>query len=154
MSKEIKNMKYSEAKQGRIFILRLEDGEVVHEEIEKFAQKKNIKRASVQILGGIDRGSCLVVGPEDGRSEKIRPMEIKLNDVHEVHGLGTLFPNESGISKLHLHASFGRNNQSITGCIRKGIKVWYIVEVILIELIDNNSQRILDSSTGFELLNP
>ncbi|MBA3036272.1 MAG: DUF296 domain-containing protein, partial [Desulfobacterium sp.] len=30
-------MKYSEAKQGRIFVVRLEDGETVHEEIEKFA---------------------------------------------------------------------------------------------------------------------
>lgn len=30
-------MKYSEAKQGRIFVIRLEDGDVIHEEIEKFA---------------------------------------------------------------------------------------------------------------------
>jgi len=28
-------MQYSEVKQGRIFVLRLEDGEIVHEEIER-----------------------------------------------------------------------------------------------------------------------
>ena len=31
-------MKYSEAKPGRIFIIRLEDGEIIHEEIEKLFQ--------------------------------------------------------------------------------------------------------------------
>jgi predicted DNA-binding protein with PD1-like motif len=30
-------MKYSEAKPGRIFVIRLEDGEIVHEVIEAFA---------------------------------------------------------------------------------------------------------------------
>lgn len=30
-------MKYSEARPGRIFVLRLEDGEIVHEVIERFA---------------------------------------------------------------------------------------------------------------------
>lgn len=29
-------MKYSEAKQGRIFVIRLEDGDIVHEELERF----------------------------------------------------------------------------------------------------------------------
>ena len=29
-------MKYSEAKQGRVFIIRLEDGDVLHESIEAF----------------------------------------------------------------------------------------------------------------------
>ncbi|NIT59971.1 MAG: DUF296 domain-containing protein, partial [Aliifodinibius sp.] len=31
-------MKYSEAKQGRIFVIRLEDGDIVHDEIERFAR--------------------------------------------------------------------------------------------------------------------
>ena len=36
-------MKYSQAKQGRVFVIRLEDGDVIHEEIEKFAREKGIK---------------------------------------------------------------------------------------------------------------
>ena len=31
-------MKYSEAKPGRIFVIRLEDGDIVHEAIESFAK--------------------------------------------------------------------------------------------------------------------
>ncbi len=31
-------MKYSEAKQGRVFVIRLEDGDIVHEELEMFAK--------------------------------------------------------------------------------------------------------------------
>jgi len=36
-------MKYSEAKLGRVFVLRLEDGEIIHQIVEKFAQKKKYK---------------------------------------------------------------------------------------------------------------
>ena len=57
-------MKYSEAKRGRVFILRLEGGEVIHKELELFAGKLGIKAASVSIVGGIDKDSILVVGPE------------------------------------------------------------------------------------------
>ena len=60
-------MKYSEAKQGRVFILRLEDGDIVHEEIEKFASDHSICAAGLIILGGADQGSQLVVGPKQDR---------------------------------------------------------------------------------------
>ncbi len=30
-------MKYSQARLGRIFVIRLEDGDIIHEELEKFA---------------------------------------------------------------------------------------------------------------------
>ena len=59
-------MKYSEAKQGRIFIVRLEDGDIVHEEIEQFAREQSIKAAALIIIGGADKDSKLVVGPEAG----------------------------------------------------------------------------------------
>ena len=40
------NMKYSEAKQGRVFIIRLEDGDILHESIEAFAREHSIKAAN------------------------------------------------------------------------------------------------------------
>ena len=33
-------MKYSQAEQGRTFVIRLEDGDVLHEKIEQFARKQ------------------------------------------------------------------------------------------------------------------
>ena len=41
-------MKYSSAQPGRIFILRLENGEIVHEEIERFAREQSIKAAALE----------------------------------------------------------------------------------------------------------
>ena len=61
-------MKYSQAKPGRIFVLRLEDGDIVHEVIESFAREHAIGAAALVILGGADKESRLVVGPEAGRA--------------------------------------------------------------------------------------
>ena len=60
-------MKYTQAGLGRVFILRLEDGETVHEEIEKFSQEHSIRAASVTIVGGADKNSRLITGPARGR---------------------------------------------------------------------------------------
>ena len=147
-------MRYSQAKQGRTFIIRLEDGDIVHEEIEKFSREKSIKAAALIILGGADKGSKLIVGPEHGRREPIIPMEHILDNVHEIAGTGTIFPNEKGKPVLHMHMACGRKTSSVTGCARKGVKVWRIMEVILFELVDTTAVRVFEPTTGFELLKP
>ena len=147
-------MKYSQAKIGRVYVIRLEDGDIIHEEIEKFAREKSIKAAALIIIGGADEGSKLIVGPEHGRKKPIVPMEHILNNVYEIAGTGTIFPNEKGEPVLHMHIACGRKTSSITGCVRKGVKVWHVMEVILFELVDTTAVRALDPNTGFELLNP
>ena len=147
-------MKYSEAKQGRIFVIRLEDGDIIHQEIEKFAREKSIKAGALIILGGADEGSKLVVGPEHGRKEPIVPMEYILDNVNEIAGTGTIFPDEKGKPVLHMHIACGRKTSTITGCVRRGVKAWHVLEVILFELIDTTAVRVLDPVTGFELLRP
>lgn len=147
-------MKYSQAKQGRIFVIRLEDGDIIHEEIEKFADEQAIKAAALTIIGAVDAGSNIIVGPEHGRAESITPMAHILNNVNEIVGTGTIFPNEKGVPKLHMHIACGRQDSTVTGCIRNGVKTWHILEVILFELIDTGAVRKLDPAMGFELLNP
>ncbi|MBT8764291.1 DNA-binding protein [Desulfohalobiaceae bacterium Ax17] len=147
-------MKYSQAKQGRIFILRLEDGEVVHEVIEQFAREHSIKAAALIIVGGADKGSRLVVGPEQGRVTPVKPMDHILGNVHEIVGTGTLFPDEEGNPLLHMHMACGRKSSSVTGCVRTGVKVWHVMEVILFELLDTTAARVLEPETGFKLLKP
>ena len=147
-------MKYSEAKQGRIFVIRLEDGDILHEEIEQFAREKSIKAGTLIILGGADEGSRLVVGPEDGRKDPIVPMEHILDNVHEIAGVGTIFPDENGNPALHMHIACGRESSTVTGCVRRGVKAWHILEVILFELVDTTALRAFDSTTGLELLEP
>ncbi len=147
-------MKYSEAKQGRVFVIRLEDGDTVHEELERFAKEHGIRAASLIILGGADSGSMLIVGPEDGRSDAIAPMTTVLRDVHEVAGVGTIFPNAAGEPVVHCHIACGRKDDTTTGCIRAGVQAWQVMEVILYELVDSSGLRTLDDATGFELLQP
>ncbi len=147
-------MKYSEAKQGRIFIIRLEDGEILHETIERFAVEQGIKAAYMIVLGGADRQSRLVVGPEDGRAIPVNPMIHVLDDVHEIVGTGTLFPDEEGNPVLHMHVAGGRKDSTITGCVRTGVKTWQVAEMVLIELVDTTAIRKLDPALGFKLLNP
>jgi len=128
-------MRYTQANQGRIFIIRLEDGDIVHEKIEKFAREQSVKAAALIILGGADKDSKLIVGPEHGRREPIIPMEHVLDNVHEIAGTGTIFPDEKSEPVLHMHMVCGRKVSSVTGCVRKGVKVWHVMEVILFELL-------------------
>ncbi len=135
-------------------MIRLEDGDVVHEAIETFARKQNIQAAFLMVLGGADKGSVLVTGPEQGRRFPIHPKTHVLDDVHEVTGTGTLFPDEAGNPVLHMHMACGRGDNTITGCIRKGVMVWQVMEVIIHELTGSTGMRKKDAVTGFDLLIP
>ncbi|UMZ73786.1 PPC domain-containing DNA-binding protein [Natranaerofaba carboxydovora] len=146
-------MQYTQAEHGRVFILRLEEGEVLHEEIEKFAREKEVKSAALIAVGGVGEGSKLVVGPEDGDKRPVVPMFHNLDDVHELAGTGTLFTDEEGNPILHMHSSCGRNEETITGCVRSGIKVWQIMEIVMFELIGSSAKRVLDDELGVKLLN-
>lgn len=147
-------MKYSQAHPGRIFVLRLEDGEIVHETIEAFAREHSITAAAVIAVGGADTGSKLIVGPEEGRSKPIVPMEHILDNVHEIAGVGTIFPTKTGKPVLHMHIAGGRKDRAVTGCVRRGVKVWQVLEVIISEVVDTRAHRAFDAVTGFELLEP
>ncbi|MCL5876813.1 MAG: DNA-binding protein [Candidatus Bathyarchaeota archaeon] len=145
-------MDYTEANLGRIFILRLRQGEVLHEEIEKFAAQKQIKSALCFFLGGAEDQSKVVVGPKDGKAMPPQPMVTLLKGVHEGAGVGTIFTDEAGTPKLHMHASFGRNDNAVTGCVRMGVEVWQIGEVTILELTGDSARRVKNRTTGFELL--
>ncbi|TLU55467.1 MAG: DNA-binding protein [Chlorobium sp.] len=147
-------MKYSEAQQGRVFVIRLEDGEIVHQVIEQFVQEHNIERASLIAVGGADKGSILVTGPEESRTFPSTPMTHELYDAHEITGTGTIFPDDTGKPVLHGHFACGREESTVTGCIRTGVKVWQVMEIILTELLENTASRQLDPHTGFKLLIP
>ena len=147
-------MRYSEARLGRIFTLRLEDGEIVHKKIEQFAAEQHIVSASLIILGGADDGSQLIVGPREDRGLPLDPMKYVLQNVHEIAGVGTLFPDEHGRPLLHMHMACGRGQQTVTGCIREGITVWHVMEVIVYELVDSTARRLAEPPLGLNLLAP
>jgi len=145
-------MKYNEAKMGRVFVIRLEEGDDLHGSLERFAAEKGIESAAVIAIGGAKDGSRLVVGPENPDASPVYPMELALNGVHEIAGVGTIIKGEDGIPVLHMHASAGRSVRAHTGCTRAGVKVWQVMEVIVFEIIDSGAVRKSDPVTGFTLL--
>jgi len=145
-------LNYTEAKLGRIFILRLYQSERLHEVIEKFAADKQVSSALCFFLGGAEDKSKVVVGPKDGKALPPEPMVTLLRGVHESCGVGTIFADEQGKPKLHMHASFGRNDATITGCVRMGVDVWQIGEVVILELAGSAAKRVKNRDTGFEFL--
>jgi uncharacterized protein len=147
-------MKYAEGKIGRIFIIMLEHGEKLPAAIERFAADNKLLRGMCILIGGINDGGNIVVGPQDGNVLPPVPMLFGLEGAHEIAGVGTIFPNKEGKPVLHMHAALGRQGQTRAGCIRPGVEVWQVGEVILLEITDNNAQRLKDAATGFDMLEP
>ena len=145
-------MDCTEAKLGRVFILRLYQGERIHEVVENFASQNHVHSALCFFLGGAENKSKVVVGPKGGKVFPPEPMVTLLKGVHEGCGVGTIFTDEQGKPKLHMHASFGRNNNTVTGCVRLGVDVWQIGEVVILELAGAPARRAKDKETGFDLL--
>jgi predicted DNA-binding protein with PD1-like motif len=145
-------MRYSEGGVGRVFVLSLDDGDELPAAIEDFAADKGVSRGMCMLVGGIDDGGNIVVGPRDRETMPPEPMLHKLGGVHEVAAVGTLFPGEDGRPRLHMHAALGREGKTHTGCIRPGVSVWKLGEVILLEILGANAGRRFDPATGFEML--
>ncbi len=145
-------MQFSEGTIGRVFALRLEHGEQMPDVLEQFCIDHDVKNGMAIMVGGADDGSRLVVGPEDGAALPVTPMVTTLMGTHEAGAVGTIFPNAEGRPVLHMHAACGREQSTITGCIRVGIQTWHILEIILIELNGLDMARLRDENTGFELL--
>ena len=145
-------MKFTEAKMGRVFVLRLQDNDRIPDVLEEFAAKNNIAAALCFFLGGAKENSRVVVGPKDWHSLPPEPMVTLLEGVHEACGVGTVFPDEEGKPKLHMHSSFGRSENTVTGCVRMGVEVWQIGEVVMLELACEKACRAKNQETGFEFL--
>lgn len=145
-------MQFTEAKLGRVFVLRLHDGDRLPDVLESFAAEKEVSSALCFFLGGAKEKSRVVVGPKDGKALPPEPMVTLLEGVHEACGVGTIFADEKGKPKLHMHSSFGRKQNTVTGCVRMGVEVWQIGEVVVLELTGAQARRVIDKKTNFEFL--
>ena len=150
-TREVANMKYSEGKIGRVFVIRLEDGDDLPGCIERFSEEKKVLTAQAILMGGIGSGQ-VVSGPRRNKELPIEPMLVPIDGVHEVVGLGVLAPDKGGKPTLHIHAALGRAGSTITGCLREGVKTWLVGEVILFEILGTNMARLPDEASGFDLL--
>ena len=144
-------MKASEGRVGRVFVIRLEDGDVVPDCIERFAEEKGISVGQVILVGGIGGGE-VVVGPRDSEERPLQPMLLPVDGAHEVVGVGVIAPDKDGKPVLHIHAALGRSGQTMSGCLRPGVTTWLVGEVIIYEIVGADVARIRDKESGFDLL--
>lgn len=146
-------MKAAEGTIGRVFVIRLEDGDVVPECIERFAEAKEIRVGHVVLIGGLGGGQ-VVVGPRRSDAMPPEPMLLPVDGAHEVAAVGVLVPNEAGKPVLHIHGALGRSGATLTGCLRPGVTTWLVGEAILYEILGTAAARVRDQTSGFALLEP
>ena len=144
-------MKSTEGKTGRVFVIRLEDGDVLPDCLEKFAAEKNINHAQVVLVGGIGGGE-VVTGPRRSDVMPPDPIYIPVDGAHEVAGVGLIAPDRDGRPVLHLHAALGRSGKTLAGCLRPGVTTWLVGEAVITELTGVQATRLPDSASGFDLL--
>ena len=146
-------MKACQGKMGRVFVIRLEDGDVVPGCIERFAEENGVSVGHAVLVGGIGGGE-VVVGPRCSQEMPPQPMLLPVDGAHEVVGGGVLAPDEDGKPVLHIHAALGRSGQTMSGCLRPGVETWLVGEVILYEILGVKAVRVRDAESGFALLEP
>lgn len=146
-------MRATEGRVGRVFIIRLEDGDVVPACIERFAAEQGVTHGHVVMVGGIGGGQ-IVVGPRKSDEMPPDPMLLPIDGAHEAVAVGILAPGEDGQPALHIHGALGRSGHTITGCLRPGVDTWVVLEAVLYEIVGADAKRVMDARTGFPLLQP
>lgn len=144
-------MKASEGRVGRVFVIRLEDGDILPDAVEQFAADQGVSVGHVVLVGGIGGGQ-IVVGPRKSEDMPPDPMLLPVDGAHEVAAVGVLAPNEDGKPVLHIHGALGRSGKTMTGCFRPGVTTWLVGEVILYEILGAAARRVKDDATQFVLL--
>ena len=138
---------------GRVFVIRLEDGDMVPECIERFAAEQGVSVGHAILIGGIG-GGVVVVGPRRSDTMPPDPMLLPVDGAHEVAAVGVLAPGDDGKPALHIHGALGRSGKTTTGCLRPGVETWLVGECILYEIVGARVERRHDPACGFALLRP
>ncbi|MDD5097682.1 MAG: DUF296 domain-containing protein [Candidatus Omnitrophica bacterium] len=142
-------MKYTQGTIGRVFLLKFEDGDVLIDRLADFARKERVKAASMIFIGALRKGD-LVTGPKQPVIPPL-PNKVTFKDGWETMGLGTIFTNAAG-PQIHIHASLGKKNKFLMGCVRGKSKVFLVIEAIVLELKGVKASKEIDPKTGLNLL--
>ncbi|MGD1005063.1 MAG: PPC domain-containing DNA-binding protein [Methanoregulaceae archaeon] len=141
-------MQYAEGQVGRVFIIRIDDGEDLIASIRRFIADKNIQLGSVIFLGALMNGR-MVTGPEEPVIPPL-PHFVMFEGGWEVFGIGSIYPGDGG-PHIHYHASVGRAGHALTGCLREKATTYLIIEAVITEFIGLQGRREFDQRTQMYL---
>jgi len=142
-------MQYTKGTVGRVFLVKFEDDDVLIDNLSRLAKQEKVKVATMIFIGALKKGD-LVTGPKQPVIPP-QPNKMTFKDGWEVMGIGTIFTNSQG-PQIHVHASMGKKNKVLTGCVRGNSKVFLVVEAIVIELKGVKASKDIDFKTGLNLL--
>jgi predicted DNA-binding protein with PD1-like motif len=141
-------MQYTEGQLGRVFMVRIDDGEDMLASLHRFIRDKAIHAGSILFLGALMNGR-MVTGPEEPVIPPV-PHFVLFEGGWEVFGVGTIYTGESG-PHIHYHASVGRSGHALTGCLREEAVTYLIVEAIIMEFTGLSARREFDQKTQLHL---
>ena len=142
-------MKYTQGTIGRVFLVKFQDDDVLIDNLSLLAMQERIKAATMIFIGALKKGD-LVTGPKKPVIPP-EPNKVAFKDGWEVMGIGTLFTNSKG-PQIHIHASLGKKNKVLTGCVRGNSKVFLVIEAVVLELEGVKASKDVDPETGLNLL--
>jgi predicted DNA-binding protein with PD1-like motif len=141
-------MQYTEGQIGRVFIVRIDDGEDMLLSLRQFILDKNIQTGSIHFLGALMNGR-MVTGPEEPVIPPV-PHFVMFEGGWEVFGVGTIYTGEGG-PHIHYHASVGRSGHALTGCLREQAVTYLIVEAVIMEFTGITARREFDEKMQLHL---
>jgi len=141
-------MQYSEGQLGRVFVVRIDDGEDMLLSLRQFIIDKSVNAGSILFLGALMNGR-MVTGPEEPVIPPV-PHFVMFEGGWEVFGVGTIYPGENG-PHIHYHASVGRSGHALTGCLREKAITYLVVEAIVLEFTGLSARRVFDEKIQVHL---
>jgi len=141
-------MQYAEGQIGRIFVVRIDDGEDFLVSMRRFISDKGIYAGSIIFLGALMNGR-MVTGPEEPVIPPL-PHFVLFEGGWEVFGVGTIYAGEGG-PHIHYHASVGRAGHALTGCLREQATTYLIIEAVVFEFSGLQARRDFDERTQTHL---
>jgi predicted DNA-binding protein with PD1-like motif len=141
-------MQYTEGQLGRVFVVRIDDGEDMLVSLRQFINDKVIHAGTILFLGALMNGR-MVTGPEEPVIPPT-PHFVMFEGGWEVFGIGTILMGEGG-PHIHYHASVGRSGHALTGCLREKATTYLIVEAVILEFTGLSARREFDKKMQVHL---
>ncbi len=142
-------MEYKSGSIGRFFSVRFDEGDDFLQELQSLIIKEKIRHGIFHIIGGM-READVVTGPQ----KPVMPPDPVWKDVREVKetlGTGSI-AWDGDEPKIHLHAAMGHHGDTLTACVRKGTKVYLVLEVYIFEIAGIDATRPWYEQGGFNRL--
>ena len=138
-------MQYSEGRLGRVFVVRIDDGEdflaIMHDFIRNKAVQDRDHPFSRRPQAGTD-------GDRSRGSGTFPPIRILscLKEAGRWWASALSSPGDDG-PFIHYHASVGRAGHALTGCLREKAVTYIVAEAIVLEFTGLDIRRQFDEKT-------